>query len=115
MKKKTKQIDAKYNIPSYLIGNDFVFIPIKTVDIQRDVKLIAEIIRNRVGENIIIELYNSDEQCYKRMCERNRSGEMNSYTKESIHMFNYHYNQLYKQLMFEEISRFASLGKLIKH
>lgn len=49
------------------------------------------------------------------MCERNRSGEMNSYTKESIHMFNYHYNQLYKQLMSREISRFASLGKLIKH
>ena len=112
---KAKQIDAKYNIPSYLIGNDFIFIPIKTVDVQRDGKLIAEIIRNRVGENIIIGLYNSDEQCYKRMCKRNRPGEIDSYTKESIHMFNYHYNQLYKQLMSGEISRFASLGKLIKH
>lgn len=110
---KAKQIDAKYNLPSYLIGNDFVFIPIKTVDVQRDGKLIAEIIRNRVGENIIIGLYNTDEQCYKRMCKRNRPGEKDSYTKESIHKFNYHYNQLYKQLMTGEVPRFASLGKLI--
>lgn len=111
---EAKRIDKEYNIPSYLLGNDFVFIPIKTVDIQRDGKLIAEIIKNRIGENIIIGLYNSDEQCYKRMCERNRPGEKDSYTKESISNFNYHYKQLYKELMTDGQIRFASLGRLIK-
>jgi deoxyadenosine/deoxycytidine kinase len=111
---EAKRIDVEYNIPSYLLSNDFVFIPIKTVDIQRDGKLIAEIVKNRIDENIVIGLYNSDEQCYKRMCERDRPGEKDSYTRESISNFNYHYKQLYKELMVGEEIRFASLGKLIR-
>lgn len=112
---KAKQLDEKYNIPSYILKNDFIFIPIKTVDVQKDGKLITEIINNREGENIIIGLYNTDDRCYERMLKRNREGETSSYTKQSISDFNYHYKQLYKELMENDGEmRFVSLGKLIK-
>lgn len=112
---KAKQLDEKYNIPSYILKNDFIFIPIKTVDVQKDGKLITEIINNREGENIIIGLYNTDDRCYERMLKRNREGETSSYTKQSISEFNYHYKQLYKELMDRDGEmRFVSLGKLIK-
>lgn len=112
---KAKSVDEKYNLPSYLTGNDYLFVPIKTVDINIDGSLITDIIRNRKNDNIIIGLYNSDEQCYNRMINRNRPGEKESYSRESISKFNYHYKQLYKELMTGDVSlRFASLGKLIR-
>ena len=67
------------------------------------------------GDTYKLGLYNSDTQCYKRMIERNRTGETDTYTKEVIHTFNYNYTQLYKQLMSGEIIRFCSLGKLLDH
>lgn len=112
---KAIDIDKKYNIPSYFVNNNYVFIPIKTTNIDRDGKLISKIIKNTPNENVIIGLYNSDNQCYKRMIERNRTGETDTYTKELIHTFNYNYTQLYKQLMSGEIIRFCSLGKLLDH
>ena len=112
---KAIDIDKKYNISSYFINSNYVFIPIKTTNIDRDGKLISKIIKNTPNENVIIGLYNSDNQCYKRMLERNRTGETDTYTKEIIHTFNYNYTQLYKQLMSGELIRFCSLGKLLDH
>ena len=112
--RNVKDLDTHYNIPSYLLGNNFVFFPIKSVDAKQDGRLIAEIIRNRSDANLIFGLYNTDEICYQRMLKRNRKGEEGAYSKQSIADFNYHYKQLYKELMYGEGIRFVNLGKLIR-
>ena len=109
-----KKVDIEYNIPSYLLGNNFIFFPIKSINAKEDGKLITQIILNRPGENIVFGLYNTDEICYQRMLKRNRQGEKEAYSKQFIADFNYHYRQLFKELMYGEGIRFTSLGRLIR-
>ena len=68
-------IDKKYDIPSYFIKDDKIFIPIQTEDYKRDGNIIGSIITNRSKNNIIIGLYNFNDTCFNRMMERNRPGE----------------------------------------
>lgn len=110
----TKKYDQKYNIPSYFINDDKIFIPIRTEDAIRDGNIIGSIIANRYNNNIVIGLYNFDDVCYNRMIVRNRPGEKEAYTPNTISKFNYTYQKLYKLLMNNGKIDFISLGKLIK-
>ena len=109
-----KSIDVKYNIPSYFLDDNKIFIPIKTENSNRDGKIIGSIICNRNNDNIVIGLYNFDKICYDRMLGRNRPGEKEAYTLETISRFNHTYNKLYQILMARGKLDFISLGKLIK-
>ena len=107
-----KEVDLKYNIPSYFVNKGFTFIPIKTVDSIKDGNMIANIIENR-DDNIIIGLYNEPSRCFERMLERNREGEKEAYSKDYINQLCMHYKKLYKILMSEEPLRFTSVGTLL--
>lgn len=112
---KAKHIDETFNLPSYfdINRNKTVFIPIKTVDPEQDPEIIASIITNRTTKNVIIGLYNSDEECLKRVRKRGRKGE-EVYTIQWLSDFNYNYSKLFKLLMEGKCINFTSLGKLIK-
>lgn len=107
-----KGMGLKYNLPSYFSENNHVFFPVKTADVAKDGSLIAAIINNRT-ENLIIGLYNSDRECYKRVNVRNRPGEIEAYPLTTIHDFNSIYRRLYQILMSGEKIRFTDLGKLL--
>lgn len=109
-----KSYDKKYNIPSYFINDNKIFIPIKTENSKRDGNIIGSIINNRNDDNIVIGLYNTDKICYERMLIRNRPGEKEAYSLETISKFNYTYSKLYQILMTNGELNFVSLGKLIK-
>lgn len=111
---KVKKYDDIYNMPSYFLDDDKIFIPIKTVEASRDGNIIGSIIKNRFNDNIVIGLYNDNNTCYKRMLIRNRPGEKEAYSKEVISRFNYTYSKLYQILMKNNKIDFISLGKLIK-
>ena len=111
---KVKRYDEIYNMPSYFLNDNKIFIPIKTVEASRDGNIIGSIIKNRFDNNIVIGLYNSDKTCYERMITRNRPGEKEAYTLEVISKFNYTYSKLYQMLMKNNKLDFISLGKLIK-
>lgn len=106
---RAKNINIKFNIPSYFVNKGFTFIPIKTSDKIKDAEMIANIILNRDG-NIIIGLYNEPSRCYERMKERNR--ECENYTLEYLQSLCRHYKKLYKVLMSEEELRFSCIGSL---
>ena len=109
-----KKYDVKYNIPSYFIPGDHIFLLVKTEDSTRDGNIIGSIICNRLEDNIIIGLYNTDEVCFNRMLHRGRPGEKESYSLEVISRFNYTYSRLYRSLMDSGKIDFISLGKLLK-
>ena len=109
-----KIYDRKYNIPSYFLDDSKIFIPVKTDDSKRDGNIIGSIINNRNNNNIVIGLYNTDKTCYERMLTRNRPGEKEAYSLETISKFNYTYSKLYQILMTKGKLNFVSLGKLIK-
>ena len=109
-----KSYDEKYNIPSYFMTSNRIFLPVRTDDATRDGNIIGSIICNRSNDNIIIGLYNSDEVCYGRMIHRNRPGEKEAYSLKVIAKFNYTYAKLYRVLMSVGKIDFISLGKLIK-
>ena len=108
-----KNLDKKYNLPSYILGNNFVFTPIKAIDVKKTSKLITDIIRSTGNKNNIFGLYHTDETLWQRMCKRNRPGEKESYTRETLKEFNAHYRKLYKGLMYGDGFKFTELGKLI--
>lgn len=108
-----KTLDREYNIPSYILGNNYVFTPIKSVDVKRTSKLITDIIRSTGNKNNIFGLYHTDDVLWYRLCKRNRPGEKESYTKETLKSFNKHYRKLYNLLMYGKGIRFTDLGKLI--
>ena len=100
LREESISIGRKHNIPSYFHNdNEFVFIPVKTIDAESDGRMIASIIRFRPDSNIVIGLYNDDETCYNRMVKRGREGEVEVYTRGYISQFNNIYNKLYKSLM----------------
>ena len=108
------KIDIQYNLPSYFISGNRIFIPIKNDEVERDGKIIANIIDYKIKNNIIIGLYNTDHDCFERMVKRNREGEIESYTQDVIAKFNNTYNNLYNLLMSQDIVDFIDLGKLSK-
>lgn len=109
-----KKYDKKYNIPSYFIDDNKIFIPIRTENSIRDGNIIGSVIANRINSNIVVGLYNFDKVCYERMLIRNRPGEKEAYTLEIISNFNYTYQKLYELLMTKGKIDFLLLGKLIK-
>lgn len=108
-----KNLDKKYNLPSYILCNNFVFTPIKAIDVKKTSKLIADIIRSTGNKNNIFGLYHTDDMLWHRMCKRNRPGEKESYTRDTLKEFNAHYRKLYKELMYGDGFKFTELGKLI--
>lgn len=106
-----RDIDSKYNFPTYFDLQNTTFITIKTNDKNIDGNIINNIINNSEYQKTIIGLFNSAEECYQRMLSRNRPGESNAYTISSINSFNTHYMKLYQSLMVGEKIRFVSLGK----
>ena len=109
-----KTYDVKYNVPSYFMTSNRIFLPVRTEDSTRDGNIIGSVICNRSNDNIIIGLYNSDDVCYQRMLHRDRPGEKEAYSLETISRFNYTYSKLYRGLMSEGKMDFISLGKLLK-
>ena len=110
------ELDKKYNAPSYFTNDNKIFIPIKTEDSFRDGNIISSIITNKIAtNNIIIGLYNNDNTCYERMLKRNRPGEVETYTRETIADFNYIYKKLYKIIMEKDKINVISLGSLMRN
>lgn len=109
---KAKTLDLKYNIPSYLLGNSFVFTPVKSVDTKNTSKMMLSIIKSTKQSNVF-GLYHATNVLWYRMTKRNRPGEKETYSHETLSDFNKHYRKLYMNMMYKRGLRFATLGTLV--
>ena len=108
-----RNVEDKFDMPSYFTNADRFFLPVKTKDPRSDGEIIGSVIINRHVHNIVIGLYNSAKTCYERMLVRNRPGEAESYPYERIKSFTTSYDRLYAILMKHDKIDFTYLRKLI--
>ena len=111
---RAKEINEKYDIPSYISNKNFEFIPIKTTNSDLAGKMIAAIIMVRSDANLVFGLHNDDDECYNRMITRNRPGERDVYTPQAIANFNNIYRNLYSKLSKNGEIRFTDMGIYLK-
>lgn len=102
------EINHKYQIPSFFSTNNevpkFVFSHLLTSSKTQIPQNIFKIIMEKKDENIVVGLFNTDNECLRRVKERARSGE-DSYTLQSIHNFNKYYN-----IVFNALSKSSGLS-----
>lgn len=109
-------IDKKYNLPSYFtefMNNDLLFC--KSIDKNTTTDIIYTQLKESIKKhkNLLVGLYNTNEECLKRIRMRNRKSEVDTYNGETINIFNKHYERIYKLLGQKQILTFDILHDLI--
>ena len=109
-------INKKYKLPSYFIENnncDIIFC--KTDDINKNTKFILNEFNKAINKNrnLLVGLYNTNEECLKRVHIRNRESEVNTYNIDTIDVFNKHYLRIYEILKQNRCLEFSMLPELI--
>lgn len=109
-------LDKKYNLPSYFTdfaNNDLLFCKsIDKITTANDIynQLIKSIENNK---NLLVGLYNSNEECLNRIRIRNRQAEVDTYNNDTVNIFNKHYERIYERLKQKQILQFKDLQSLI--
>lgn len=109
-------LDKKYNLPSYFTdftNNDLLFC--KSIDKFTTANDIYNQLMNSIenNRNLLVGLYNSNEECLKRIRIRNRQSEVDTYDNNIVNIFNKHYERIYKILRQKQILQFKDLQSLI--
>lgn len=113
---KCVYLDKKYNLPSYFtnFSNNNILIrkTYRTDDnIEEIINTLHESIRDK--KNILVGLYNDDEECLNRIHKRNRESEVKAYTIDVIKRFNIYYGKIYEKLQIDGFVDFETLPTLI--
>lgn len=91
----TQYIMNTYNIPSYGSQTNIPFVVLQQHDVYKTVCLIQNMIE-QTKTDIIFGLQVSPQICYRRMKDRNRPGEAESYDENIINAFNKYYDEIYQ-------------------
>lgn len=113
---KCVSLDKKFNLPSYFTNfsnNDIMFC--KTLNTTDNVDEIFNVLINNkeTSKNLLVGLYNDNEECLHRIRQRNRESEVKSYTLEVINRFNTHYERIYNILRQNRNLEYEHLSDLI--
>lgn len=109
-------INEFYGIPSYFTLHDNKNVNISIIKSDNS-HSIAERIVNKcltLEYNLfVVCLYNTPEECLRRIHKRGIQSEINSYDINTVKEFNRHYTNLYSLFMNNETLRFCDIGKLL--
>ena len=109
-------LDKKYNLPSYFTNfsnNDLLFCKtFRTGDnVNEIISRLNYSIKN--NKNLLVGLYNSNDECLLRIRQRNRPSEVKSYTIDVVNRFNTHYEIIYNILRNNRHLEYEDLHSLI--
>ena len=111
------EIATKYNLPSYFTinsNNENSFSIVKSDNTETIVsQVFHDIIKNGNKNISLICLYNTPEECFRRIHKRGITSEIEHYTLEDVQTFNKHYTQLYAHFMSGDVLRFCDIGRLV--
>lgn len=124
--KYSMEINDKYNLPTYFnkicnehnIQHSYIHLLIKTDDKNKVANQIYdEVTSSKALKHktnlFIIGLYNTPEECYKRINKRGIQCEIDAYTIKTVEEFNKHYTNLYMLFMSGKTLRYCEMGNLI--
>ena len=111
-------IEQTYNIPSYFnidINDTIDIIMIKSDNTYANAKhVFNKCVNNNKKLLYLVCLYNTSEECLRRVHKRGIQSEIAHYTINEIRQFNKHYTNLYSLFISGEKLRFCSIGKLLE-
>ena len=114
---KCKKLDEKYNLPSYFTNfenNNLLFC--KTFRTGDNLTNIYDTLMSSIKENknLLVGLYNNNDECLLRIRQRGRPSEVRTYTLDKVDIFNTHYERIYNRLRNNKYIKFEHLKELIK-
>ena len=113
---RCKQLDEKYKLPSYFTNftdNNLMFC--KTFRTGDNLIAIYDKLINSIKENknLLVGLYNTNDECLLRIKQRGRPSEVKTYDINIVNRFNTHYERIYNILRNNDYLRYEYLDDLI--
>ena len=114
--KYSQEIANNYNLPSYFTIHDNKNINISIIKSDDSREISTQIMDKYLTSDYnlyLVCLYNTADECLKRIHKRGIQSEINSYDIEVIKRFNKHYTNLYSLFINNESLRYCDIGKLL--
>lgn len=116
--KYSQEITKRYNLPSYFTMDNNQTTNISIIKSDDTRKIASQVYDMYVSSNkhdlYLICLYNTSEECMKRIHKRGIPSEIQHYSLNEIKQFNRHYTKLYTLFMTGETLRYCDIGKLLE-
>lgn len=109
-------INEFYGIPSYFTLRDDKNVNISIIKSDNSHNIAEQIINKCLSLEynlFVVCLYNTPEECLRRIHKRGIQSEINCYDINTVKEFNIHYTNLYSLFMNNEFLRFCDIGKLL--